>query len=890
MHGFDSLDSLDRVNINSKVYQYHSLLRASVNLGIDITNIPYSFRVLLENILRNEEGEVNTVNTINSFVKWLKNPISSGQIGFFPARILMQDFTGVPALVDLAAMRDAAKKLGIDPSKINPVIPVDLVIDHSIRVDNFGTSESLKQNSHLEIESNRERYRFLHWGQNGFNNFRVIPPGKGICHQVNLEYLAQVVCEKRQERMNWLFPDTLVGTDSHTTMVNALSVLGWGVGGISAEVAMLGEPILMNLPEVVGVNICGSKNPGVTATDIVLSITQKLREHKVVNKFVEFFGDGMKSLSISDRATISNMAPEYGATCGFFPVDEETIRYLRLTGRSSEHIKIVETYAKQQCLWNNSKSDIIYSSMIEFDLSYVGASIAGPKRPQDRLSLSDLQQSSQKYTKDYLKKEVDGKEYEVTGKSYKIKNGDIVLASITSCTNTSNPDVMIAAGLLAKKAVEKGLQSKPWVKTSLAPGSQVVSGYLEDSGLIKCLEKLGFFTVGYGCTTCIGNSGPLISEVNDSIVTNNLVVASILSGNRNFEGRIHPSIRMNFLASPPLVVAYSIAGTTDIDITKEPLGEVKGKYIYLSDIWPSDQEIQEYVEKYVTSELFNKKYSDVLSNQKWDCLSVEKSDLYNWEENSTYIKSPPFFHNFSKDIAKIENIHRARILAILGDSITTDHISPAGAISDNSPAGKYLLGLGIPSKSLHSYGARRGNHEVMMRGTFANPRIRNEMCPRMEGGVTVHYPSSNVLPIYEAAMEYKNKNFSTIIIAGKEYGTGSSRDWAAKGTLLLGVKAVIAESFERIHRSNLVGMGVIPLTFVDGMTRKDLHLDGSELIDITLEEISPGGKVKARLIGMDSKDYIISLRLELYTKGEITCIIHNTILHKKIRDIIKTDS
>lgn len=867
----NSLQSLSEGFVSGKKYKYFSLKKAAEQLGFDIAKLPYSMKVLFENILRSEDGKHNNIESLRAFALWIQNKgKSDSEIGFFPSRVLMQDFTGVPAIVDLAAMRDAMINLGGDPAKINPLIPVDLVIDHSVQVDFAGSSDSFAKNVSIEMDRNKERYEFLSWGQKSFKNFRVVPPGTGICHQVNLEYLADVV------RFNdgYAFPDSVVGTDSHTTMINGLSVLGWGVGGIEAEAAMLGQALPMILPEVVGVKLTGILPNGITATDLVLTVTQMLRAKGVVGKLVEFFGNGAGNLSLADRATIANMAPEYGATCGFFPIDDETIKYLKLTARNQDNIEIVEHYAKAQSLWRNDYSEAIYTDILELDLSSLEPSIAGPKRPQDRVALKN---ASSEFKKIALA---------ISSNSGVVKNGDVVIAAITSCTNTSNPSVMIAAGLVAKKAAMLGLSKKPWVKASLAPGSKVVTEYLKNSGLDIYLDKLGFNLVGYGCTTCIGNSGPLESDIEYAITQNELTVVSVLSGNRNFEGRVHPLTKANYLASPPLVVAYAISGNMGIDIHREPIGNVNGKDIYLKDIWPSSSEIAEIVNNTMKPELFASKYSDVFGGDDlWKSINVSNTPTYKWDKNSTYINNPPYFDSITTARVKMSDIHSARILAVFGDSITTDHISPAGNISKTSPAAKYLLECGNKPEDFNSYGSRRGNHEVMMRGTFANIRIKNELCQGVEGGVTKGIYGQQ-LSIYDAAMEYKNSSTPLVIFAGKEYGSGSSRDWAAKGPMLLGVKAVIAESYERIHRSNLVGMGIVPLTFTNGMSRKELNLDGSEEIDVIgIADISTykAAEVVIRKAGQDDRK--INVIAQIFTQSEVEYINHGGILQKVLLEL-----
>ncbi|WP_339045560.1 aconitate hydratase AcnA [Candidatus Mesenet endosymbiont of Agriotes lineatus] len=857
MSNVNSLNTKLSLNIANKSYQYFSLKAAGDFFGVDVNKIPCSLKVLLENLLRNEDGTSVTLDDIKELLS-CANGHRKHEINYRPARVLMQDFTGVPAVVDLASMRSYMHKGGKRPEVINPQIPVDLIIDHSVQVDRFGDNLSFEANVELEIKRNLERYRFLKWGQLAFKNFRVVPPGAGICHQVNLEYLAQVVCIKD----NMIYPDTLVGTDSHTTMINALSVLGWGVGGIEAEAAMLGQAITMLIPEVIGFKLTGNLPEGTTATDLVLTITNILRDKGVVGKFVEFYGNGLDNLSIADRATIANMAPEYGATCGFFPIDQKTLDYLYLTGRSSELIEIVEVYAKEQGLWRTN-GELLFMDRVELDLSQIEPVMAGPKRPQDKIFLSQVAKS---FT-DLIKSE---------GTNHRegtLKNGDVVIAAITSCTNTSNPSVMIAAGLVARNAQKLGLKSKPWVKTSLAPGSKVVTEYLQKSGLQDSLNALGFYLVGYGCTTCIGNSGPLDDNIEAGIKDNNLTVAAVLSGNRNFEGRIHPLVKANYLASPPLVVAYAFAGTVNIDLTKDPIcKDEKGKNVYLQDIWPTNQEIENIVSEVVTRDMFVQKYKGIFSeDEHWQQIKTEQSVIYNWDEKSTYIQNPPYFENFySKQGIEIEN---AKILAIFGDSITTDHISPAGNIAVGTPAANYLQKHGVNLQDFNSYGARRGNHDVMMRGTFANIRIRNEMVSR-EGGYTKY--SGEEMSIFDAAMLYKKDNTPLVIVAGKEYGTGSSRDWAAKGTLLLGVKAVIAESFERIHRSNLVGMGVLPLIFCSQVNRK--IFDGDEVVSIK-GELKPHGEVDCTIKKQDDTLQNIKLKCCIETAAEVEYFKNGGVLH-----------
>ncbi len=872
---------------DEEVYFYSLEATKKAGLG-DFSRLPIVLRILLENLLRYENGGAEELNSIKAFEKWiLAYGKCSSEIAYRPARVLMQDFTGVPAIVDLAAMRDAMVDLGGDPEKINPLNPVDLVIDHSVMIDNFGNKDAFKKNVEKEYERNLERYAFLKWGQNAFNNFRVVPPGTGICHQVNLEYLGQTVwSDSDQENKLVAYPDTLVGTDSHTTMVNGLSILGWGVGGIEAEAAMLGQPVSMLIPEVIGFKISGELPDGVTATDLVLIVVKMLRELGVVGKFVEFFGPGMDNLPLADRATIANMAPEYGATCGFFPTDEETLRYLKQSGRDEKQIRLVEQYSKINGLWRDSDYDPIYTDVIELNLEDVVPAISGPKRPQDHVPLSNAKLAFEKELIETFKRPL-GKKVEVKGEKYYMSSGKIVIASITSCTNTSNPSVMIAAGLVAQKARNLGLSSKPWVKTSLAPGSQVVTDYLINSGVQGDLDYLGFNLVGYGCTTCIGNSGPLKAEISDSIHEGDLVAVSVLSGNRNFEGRISPDVRANYLASPPLVVVYALVGDITVDITTESLGKGSdGQQIYLKDIWPSAKEISDLVEQTVTREAFQRRYADVFKgDKKWQSVTTKNTKTYDWPEKSTYVRNPPYFEGMSHKKGNIKNIKEARILAILGDMVTTDHISPAGSFKESHPAGKYLQARQISEKDFNSYGSRRGNHEVMMRGTFANIRIRNEMLDGKEGGFTKN-PNGEEVPIFDAAMEYDKTHTPLIIIAGKEYGAGSSRDWAAKGTMLLGVKAVIAESFERIHRSNLVGMGVIPFEFFEN-DRTSLELTGDEKISISdLEkDLIPLSYVHAQVQYKNGSIRNIQLRCRIDTQVELEYIEHGGVLHYVLRDL-----
>lgn len=909
----NSFNALQTLTVGSSNYQIFSLAQAEKTLG-DIAKLPKSLKVLLENLLRFEDQHSVKTEHIHALAEWLKNRSSDQEIQYRPARVLMQDFTGVPAVVDLAAMRAAMAQAGGDPEKINPLSPVDLVIDHSVMVDHFADDHAFADNVQIEMQRNGERYQFLRWGQSAFNNFSVVPPGTGICHQVNLEYLAQAVWLGEDDGKTFAFPDTLVGTDSHTTMINGLGVLGWGVGGIEAEAAMLGQPISMLIPEVIGFKLTGKLPEGITATDLVLTITQMLRQKGVVGKFVEFYGDGLADLPLADRATIANMAPEYGATCGFFPIDEVTLGYLRLTGRQSDRIELVEAYSKAQGLWRNAGDEPVFTDTLSLDMTTVQASLAGPKRPQDRVLLSEVPKTFNalmeltlkpaKEAKERLENEggggtaVEAKKANIQhespscvieGETYPLNHGDVVISAITSCTNTSNPSVMLAAGLLAKKAIEKGLQRKPWVKSSLAPGSKVVTDYLLAAGLTPYLDELGYNLVGYGCTTCIGNSGPLPEPVEDAIQCHDLNVASVLSGNRNFEGRVHPLVKTNWLASPPLVVAYGLVGNIRTDLTTEPLGEGKdGQPVYLKDIWPSQAEIDVVLQK-VNTEMFHKEYAAVFDGDaSWQAIQIPKSKTYEWADDSTYIRHPPFFEGIGEPPKPIKNIEQASILAVLGDSVTTDHISPAGNIKKDSPAGRYLQEQGVDPKDFNSYGSRRGNHEVMMRGTFANIRIKNEMLGGEEGGNTIYIPSGEKLAIYDAAMLYQQENTPLVIIAGKEYGTGSSRDWAAKGTNLLGVKAVIAESFERIHRSNLVGMGVLPLQFVDGQTRQSLNLTGHEVISIRglLDGIQPHQILEVDVKGPDGVASHFNVLCRIDTLNEVEYFKAGGILHYVLRNLI----
>jgi aconitate hydratase len=879
------------MKVGGQTYRYFNLKKAeAAGLG-DLSELPYSLKVLLENLLRNEDGVAVKKEDVLAMGQWLDLRKSDKEISYYPARVLMQDFTGVPAVVDLAAMRDAMKSLGGDAQQINPLTPVDLVIDHSVSVDAYGTATAFEENVDIEFQRNRERYEFLKWGQNSFQNFRVVPPGTGICHQVNLEYLAKVVwtIESDDQGAPWAYCDTLVGTDSHTTMVNGLAVLGWGVGGIEAEAAMLGQPVTMLIPEVIGFKLTNKLVEGTTATDLVLTVVQMLRQKGVVGKFVEFFGPGLDALTLADRATIANMAPEYGATCGFFPIDQETLNYLHFTGRPQNEIDLVEQYAKEQGLWRDDTKTPSFTDILELDMSTVQTCVAGPKRPQDRIELDGTASAFDRDLKELFKVEDIDKNVAVQDEEYCIAQGDVVIAAITSCTNTSNPSVMIAAGLVAQKAVAKGLHVKPWVKTSLAPGSQVVSEYLEKAGLQTSLNQLGFDIVGYGCTTCIGNSGPLKESITQAIKEGDLVATSVLSGNRNFEGRIGPDVKANFLASPPLVVAYAIAGTMKIDLSKDSIGmDVDGKPVYLKDIWPSNQEIQAAMTANLNREMFQSKYADVFNGtDKWKEIAVSTSETFDWNNQSTYVQNPPYFSGMNKDSSHQGNIEGAKVLALLGDSVTTDHISPAGAIKSDSPAGLYLQKHGVGLKDFNSYGSRRGNHEVMMRGTFANIRIRNEMVPDVEGGFTKYLPTGETQSIYDASMAYQKDQTPLVVIAGKEYGTGSSRDWAAKGTRLLGVRAVIAESFERIHRSNLIGMGVLPLQFEKGVGRKTLGLDGSESFTLTGigPELNPRAKVQCDIHFTDGRKEKIELICRIDTGNELEYYHNEGILHYVLRNL-----
>jgi aconitate hydratase len=883
--GKDSLKTRSTLNVGSKTYAYYSLPKAAETLG-DIGRLPFSMKVLLENLLRFEDGETVTGKDLEAMAEWLKERRVSREIQYRPARVLMQDFTGVPAVVDLAAMRDAMTRLGGDPQKINPLVPVHLIIDHSVMVDEFGTPRAFEKNVEFEYERNGERYEFLKWGSQAFDNFQVVPPGTGICHQVNLEHIARGVWTSERDGESVAYPDTLVGTDSHTTMVNGLGVLGWGVGGIEAEAAMLGQPVSMLIPEVVGFRLDGELKEGITATDLVLTVTQMLRQKGVVGRFVEFYGPGLDNLPLADRATIANMAPEYGATCGFFPIDERTIDYMRLTGRDEDQIELVRAYCQAQGLWRDSSiAEPLFTDTLELDMGSIEPSLAGPKRPQDRVLLTQLDDQFNDELEKTYKKSNDPR-VPVQGLDHDLGNGDVVIAAITSCTNTSNPSVMIAAGLTARKAREKGLKVKPWVKTSLAPGSQVVSDYLNESGLSEDLDALGFDLVGYGCTTCIGNSGPLPEPISKAVNENDLVAVSVLSGNRNFEGRVSPDCRANYLASPPLVVAYALKGTVRSDMVSEPLGTgSNGEPVYLKDIWPSNEEIRTLIDAHVHSEMFRRRYADVYrGDDRWRKIEVTGGDTYSWPPDSTYIQNPPYFTGMTMQPVPPKDIERARPLAIFGDSITTDHISPAGAIKPDSPAGHYLLNRQVSRGQFNSYGSRRGNHEVMMRGTFANIRIRNKMLDNVEGGYTRYAPTGETMAIYDAAMLYKLDERPLVVVAGKEYGTGSSRDWAAKGTVLLGVRAVIAESFERIHRSNLVGMGVLPLQFQEGEGADTLGLTGREKYTITgISEIKPRQDVEVTVIPDEGDEFTFTARCRIDTYNELEYFKAGGILHYVLR-------
>ncbi len=892
MPSLDSFKSRKTLKVGAKTYVYYSLEAAAQNGLGDISRLPVSLKVLLENLLRFEDGKTVTQADIRAFAEWIKDKGKAEvEIAYRPARVLMQDFTGVPAVVDLAAMRDAAAKLGANPKAINPLVPVDLVIDHSVMVDYFGKASSASQNVKREYERNMERYEFLKWGQSAFDNFRVVPPGTGICHQVNLEYLAQTVWTKEEDGEMVAFPDTCVGTDSHTTMINGLSVLGWGVGGIEAEAAMLGQPVSMLIPEVIGFKLTGKLPEGATATDLVLTVTQMLRKKGVVGKFVEFYGPGIDNLSLEDQATIANMAPEYGATCGFFPISKETINFLSATGRLAERVALVEAYAKAQGFWRADMKDPVFTDTLELELSGIESSIAGPKRPQDRIVLRDAADSfANALDKEFNRLDKSHIRAKVEGTEYSIGHGDVVIAAITSCTNTSNPSVLIAAGLLARNARARKISTQPWVKTSLAPGSQVVTDYLNKAGLSDDLDALGFNLVGYGCTTCIGNSGPLPEAVSKAIAEGDLVATSVLSGNRNFEGRVNPDVRANYLASPPLVVAYALAGSMNVDITKDPIGyDDENEPVFLSEIWPTSQEIAETVRSVVTAEMFATRYSDVFKgDEEWQKIKVEGGATYGWPMASTYVQNPPYFDGMTMTPEPITDITNAKVMALFGDSITTDHISPAGDIASAGPAGRYLREHQVPVTDFNSYGARRGNHEVMMRGTFANIRIKNHMVPGVEGGVTKKWPSGDQKAIYDAAMEYVAEKTPLVIFAGKEYGTGSSRDWAAKGTRLLGVRAVIAESFERIHRSNLIGMGVLPLQFAEGQSWRSLNLTGAETVTINgVAGLLPRQVVSVDVVYADGTKHTFEAKVRIDTENELDYFRNGGILHYVLRELAR---
>jgi len=899
MTSLDSFRCARTLKVGSKTYAYFSLPVAEKNGLKGISRLPFSLKVLLENLLRNEDGRSVSKDDILAFAQWLKTKTSDRDVAFRPARVLMQDFTGVPAVVDLAAMRDAMKHLGGEAKKINPLVPVDLVIDHSVAVNFFGHSDSYKKNVEEEYKQNQERYKFLKWAQRSFENFRVVPPGTGICHQVNLEYLSQTVwnatgkikLDGKEVEADIAYPDTVVGTDSHTTMVNGLSVLGWGVGGIEAEAAMLGQPYSMVLPEVIGVKLTGKLKEGITATDLVLTVTQMLRKRGVVGKFVEFFGPGLGGLTIADRATLGNMAPEYGATCGFFPVDDDTMQYLDDTNRTKERIDLVKAYAQAQGMYRTKTTqDPIFTDILKLELGSVEPSLAGPKRPQDRVALKEVKSGfAGSMDKEFNKASEMTKRVPVAGRDHDLGHGDVVIAAITSCTNTSNPSVMVAAGLVAKKAVAKGLKVKPWVKTSLAPGSQVVADYYEKSGLQKDLDALGFNLVGFGCTTCIGNSGPLPGEISEAINQNDLVAAAVLSGNRNFEGRVNADVRANYLASPPLVVAYAIAGSMNIDVAKGALGlDKKGKKVFLKDIWPTSREINAVIRKCITKDVFKRKYANVFKGDtQWGKIAVKGGLTFDWDDRSTYVQNPPYFDGMEKRQRPIEDIVDARILGLFLDSITTDHISPAGSIKEASPAGEYLRDHQVRPRDFNQYGTRRGNHQVMMRGTFANIRIKNQMVPGVEGGVTVHYPSKQRMPMYDAAMKYKAEGVPLVIFAGREYGTGSSRDWAAKGTTLLNVRAVVTQSFERIHRSNLIGMGVIPLCFEGDTSWQSLGLKGNETVTIRglHGDLKPRQKLMCEIVGADGKLTRVPLLCRIDTYDELDYFKNGGILQYVLRHL-----
>ena len=883
----NTFKSLKSINIDNRSYKFYSLKESEKNGLSGISKLPKSLKVLLENLLRYEDDLSVNKKQIKAVHEWLNEKRSKTEIAYRPARVLLQDYTGIPAVADLAAMREAVKEKNKDPNTINPLSSVDLVIDHSVQVDQSAQSDSFEKNVDIEFKRNGERYSFLKWGQQAFNNFRIVPPGTGICHQVNLEYLSKVVWSEKYKGEDYLFPDTLVGTDSHTTMVNGLSVLGWGVGGIEAEAGMLGQPISMLIPEVIGFEFKNKMPEGTTATDLVLTVVKILRDKGVVGKFVEFYGEGLKNLTLADRATIANMAPEYGATCGFFPIDEETLKYLRFSGRDEHTVNTVEKYAKEQGLW--ASDNIEFTDTVSLDMSSVVPTISGPKRPQDKVLLNEASSRFKKVFKNTTSRKTNLIS-KVKGADFEIKDGSILIAAITSCTNTSNPNVLIAAGLLAKKAVELGLMTQPWVKTSLAPGSQVVTDYLKKSGLNKYLDELGFNLVGYGCTTCIGNSGPLPENIIEAIEKNDLYAVSVLSGNRNFEGRISPHIKANYLASPPLVVAYALAGHMEVDLYRDPLGKDKnGNNIFLKDIWPSNKQIEETLRDALNAEMFVKRYANVSEGPiQWQKIKTEKSSIYNWDEESTYVKKPPFFENLSEKPDGFKKIEDARPLLILGDMVTTDHISPAGSIQKESPTGEYFMEHQILPKDFNSYGSRRGNHEVMIRGTFANIRIRNEIAPGTEGGFTKLFPEGKVMPVYDAVVEYKKRGTDLVVIGGKEYGTGSSRDWAAKGTKLLGIKMVIAESFERIHRSNLIGMGILPLQFINNVNRKNLNLVGSELLTVlNLDKgIKPGDKVTLEIKYINGDIKKVELLSRIDTKNELEYYKNGGILQFVLRNMI----
>ena len=906
--GHDTMGCRRSLDVGGRSYDYFSLEAAEAGGLGDVSRLPYSLKVLLENLLRFEDGRTVTVDDVKAVAAWLKDKTSTREIAYRPARVLMQDFTGVPAVVDLAAMRDAMKALGGDPRKINPLVPVDLVIDHSVMIDFFGSAQAFGKNVEMEYGRNRERYEFLRWGAGAFDNFRVVPPGTGICHQVNLEYLAQTVWTAEEGGRTIAYPDTLVGTDSHTTMVNGLSVLGWGVGGIEAEAAMLGQPISMLIPEVVGFRMDGELPEGATATDLVLIVTQMLRAKGVVGKFVEFFGPGLDHLTLADQATIANMAPEYGATCGFFPIDRSTLDYLAFTGRDDDRVALVEAYAKAQGMWRDAASpEPVFTDTLSLDLGTVVPSLAGPKRPQDRIALTDMASSFERFVADERLIDKPGpadnmtneggpapklmRRARVEGADYALEDGAVVIAAITSCTNTSNPSVLVAAGLVARNARAKGLTVKPWVKTSFAPGSQVVTDYLEAGGLQADLDALGFDLVGYGCTTCIGNSGPLPAPVHQAIEAADLTVAAVLSGNRNFEGRVHALTKANYLASPPLVVAYAIAGSVAVDLLKDALGEDgDGNPVYLKDIWPSNRDIAAVIETVLTPEMFRSRYANVFEGDaNWKSIKTATGLTYDWPPGSTYVQNPPYFAGMTAEPGAVEDVKGAHVLALLADSVTTDHISPAGGIKEESPAGEYLVGHQVPAREFNSYGARRGNHNVMMRSTFANIRIRNQMLPGVEGGYTKYTPTDEQIAIFDAAMKYVAEGTPLVVIAGKEYGTGSSRDWAAKGTRLLGVRAVIVESFERIHRSNLVGMGVLPLVFTGGQSRETLKLDGTETVDITgiAEGLRPRAELDATITRTDGSSETIKLLCRIDTLDELEYYKNGGILHYVLRNMAK---